>query len=90
MTPAPTPSGERRGRKAIRVTKQKKQPVKWHVYELGGYYHALSDTDLARMDEQQRVAYKAVKLGFDTDADAMAYMATIAGQGRLVDRNKSD
>jgi hypothetical protein len=72
------------------VTKQKKQPVKWHVYELGGYYHALSDTDLAKMDGQQRAAYKPVKLGFDTDTDAMAFTMTIVGQGRAVTRNKTD
>jgi hypothetical protein len=65
------------------MAKQKK-PVKWHVYELGGNYHALSDADLAKMDDQQRAAYQPVKLGFDTDADAMAYMATIAGQGLCV------
>jgi len=72
------------------MEKQKKQPVEWHVYELGGYFHVLSDTDLAKMDEQQRAAYKPVKLRFDTDADAMAYMTTIAGRGRAVDRNKTD
>jgi hypothetical protein len=77
-------------RKAIRMEKQKKQPVKWHVYELRGYYHALSDTDLAKMGGQQRAEYKPVKLGFDTDSDAMAFMTTIAGQGRAVTRNKAD
>jgi hypothetical protein len=71
------------------MAKQKRHPVKWHVYELGGYYHALSDTDLAKMDARQRAAYQPVKLGFDTDADAMAYMTTIAGLGRAVDRNRA-
>lgn len=60
--------------------------MKWHVYELGGYYHALSDTDLARMDGQHRAAYKPVKLGFSTADDAMGYMTTIAGRGRRIDR----
>lgn len=70
----------------MRKTKRT-NPTKWHVYRIGDNYQVLSDDDLRKKDERQRAAYRPVQLGFDTDPEAMAYMMSLAGKGRRVDRH---
>jgi len=71
-------------------SKPKKQLDKWHVFQLGGNYYVLSDSELAKMDTQQRAAYTPVQRGFDTNDAAFLHMANIGGKGVKVEKPRTD
>lgn len=67
---------------------KQKKAEKWHVYQLLGNYHILSDSQLEAMDDEQRGVYKLVKGDFDTDSDAWAYSREQSGYGVVVPKGK--
>lgn len=78
----PTPRRVCRRRRWMKVGKKKQTPeTKYNVCRYGDYYQVLSDQELAEMDSRQRAALTLAKGGFETKAEAMAYVQNLSGTG---------